>query len=104
MGQSTQLNVSGFAGRYTACSCNREASCSMVHPQTRTRSWMRSSWRRRDLAAASSSRASAQEAALLAELQCRAQRVAFVQLAISSLRARQAEQEMCYQLCTSWAD
>merc|ERR1712228_807018 len=72
--QRTQLNVSGFAGRHTACSCSREASCSTVHPQTR--SWMRSSWRRPDLAAANSSRASAQEVAMYAELQCGAQRAA----------------------------
>merc|ERR1719382_58440 len=58
---------------------------------------MRSSWRRPGLPAANSSRALAREATTMhAGLQCGTQRVAFVQLAVSLLRARQAEQEGCH--------
>merc|ERR1712039_262004 len=98
--QSTQLNISGFAGRYTACSCSEEVSCSIVQPW-RVLSWMRLSWRRPDLPTANSNRAYAQDVCML---RCRAQWVIFVQLAVSLLRARQAEQEGCHELCRFWAD
>merc|ERR1712060_588729 len=96
--QSSRLSVSGFAGRYTACSCSREASCVTMS------SGMRSSRRWLDLPAASSSRANAREATVHVGLQSRTPRVDFVQLAVSLLRARQAEQEGCHQLCRTWAD